>query len=191
MIISEQIPIEVEDVISEMMYRQGLPWNNGRIADHYFFENLNKLFRIINSGIDKEDFMFQGNLYRIHTAYIRSIEYLDSFRERIIDSVCDDGSCSVLPYTNYTDEVVSFSKSPDFLKDVYYKVATSRQAVLLHVNTGNMYGIDVNAFYKRYDLINERYAEEQEVLFPITLESLVKEYWCTPRQFRYYMRNVI
>lgn len=28
MVISEQIPIEVEDVLSEMWSRQGLPWNN-------------------------------------------------------------------------------------------------------------------------------------------------------------------
>ena len=40
-------------------------------------------------------------------------------------------------------------------------------------------------------LKENRYTEEQEVLFPITMDSLVKEYWCTPKQFRYYMRNHI
>ena len=117
-----------------------------------------------------------------------SIECLDASRERLIDKVCDDGSCSVLPYTNYSDEVVSFSKSPDFLRDVYYKVSASRQAVMFHVNTGHMYGIDVNALYERFGFKKNRYYEELEVLFPLTIESLVKEYWCTPRQFRYYMR---
>ena len=191
MVISEQIPIEVEDVLSEMWSRQGLPWNNGRITDYHSFENLNKLFKIINSGIEKEDFMFQGDLYRIHTPYIMSIEFLDESRERLIDKVCEDGSCSVLPYTNYSDVVVSYSKSPDFTRDVYYKVSGSGQAVILHVNTGYMYGIDVNAFYKRLGLKENRYTEEQEVLFPITMDTLVKEYWCTPKQFRYYMRNYL
>lgn len=96
-----------------------------------------------------------------------------------------------LPYTNYSDEVVSYSKSPDFTRDVYYKVYGSRQAVIIHVNTGHMYGIDVNAFYKRLGLKGNRYTEEQEVLFPITMDTLVKEYWCTPKQFRYYMRKYL
>lgn len=191
MIISEQIPLSVEDVISEIEFRQGLPWNDGRINDHYDFKTLNELFRIINSGIQKEDFMYQGDLYRIHTEYIMYIGYFDSSRERIIGTVGEDEHCFVLPYTQCTNEVVAYSKSPDFMKGVFYKVAPTIQAVILHANTGKNYGIDVNALYKRYGYKSSRYAEEQEVLFPITKDTLIKEYWCTPRQLKYYMSHVL
>ena len=189
MLISENIPLDVEPVLREMYERQGLPWNNGRINDYRQFDALNKLFGIINSGIPKEDFMFQGDLYRIHTAYGTSYECIDSSKERLIGKVYDDDSCLVLPLTQFSKEVVAFSKKPDFTRPVFYKIYPSEKAVIFHANTGSLFGIDVNQFYKRYGLSNERMKDEMEVLFPLIQETLVKEYWCTPNRFKYYMRK--
>jgi len=189
MLVSDNIPLDVELVLHEMCERQGLPWNNGRINDYHQFPALNKLFGIINSGIPKEDFMFQGDLYRIHTSYGTLSEYIDPSKERLIGKVYEDDSCSVLPITEFSDDVVAFSKSYDFTRSVFYKVPASRQAVIFHVNTGSLFGIDVNQFYKRYGLSNARMEDEMEILFPLTQETLVKEYWCTPKQFKHYMRN--
>ena len=189
MLISENIPLDVETVLQELFERQGLPWNNGRINNNHQFNALNKLFEIINSGIPKEDFMYQGDLYRIHTSYGTLSEYIDSSKERLIGKVHEDDSCSVLPITEFTKDVVAFSKSPDFTRPVFYKVASSRKAVFLHVNTGLLFGIDINQFYRRFDVSNERMEPEMEVLFPLTKKTLVKEYWCTPNRFKYYMRK--
>lgn len=187
--ISKNIPIEVSDVLAELYRRQGLPWNNGRINDYSQFPSLNKLFEYINSGIQKEDFMYQGDLYRIHTPYCTLSKQIDLRKERLIGEVYEDDSCSVLPITEYTKEVVAFSKSPDFTRPIFYKVAPSEKAVFLHVNTGSFFGIDINRFYNRFGESNERLESEMEVLFPLTKETLVKEYWCTPNRFKYYMRK--
>lgn len=189
MLISENIPLDVEMVLQELYDRQSSPWNNGRINDYHQFDSLNKLFEIINSGIPKESFMFQGDLYRIHTSYVTFSEYIDPVKERLIGKICEDDSCSVLPITQFSKEVVAFSKSPDFTRKVFYKVPATRQAIILHVNTGKLFGIDVNQFYKRYGLSNERMEDEMEVLFPLTQQTLVKEYRCTPNRFKYYMRK--
>lgn len=179
----------VEAVLGEISARQNMPWNSGRINQYHRFDALNKLFAIINSGIPEEDFMFRGNLYRIHTPYVMLSENIDPKKERLVGEICDDDSCLVVPITEFTESVVAFSKNPDFSRRVFYKVDPSAQSVLLHVNTGSMYGIDVNAFYHRYGLAVPRFEGEMEVLFPLTNETLVKEYWCTPNQFRYYMRK--
>ena len=189
MFISKNIHLDAEAVLEEMSERQGLPWNNGRINDYNHFYCLNELFKIINSGIPKEDFMYRGDLYRIHTPHSTLIEDVDTRKERIIGKIYDDGSCSVLPSTEYTENVVAFSKSPDFTKPVYYKVGAARKAIIIHSNTGTQFGIDVNAFYSRFGFQNDRFEEEMEVLFPITVETVMKEYVCTPNRFKYYMRG--
>ena len=189
MLISSNIPLKVDDVLNELSYRQGQPWNNGRINDRDDFTALNKLFAIINSGIPREDFMYRGSLYRLHSGYPTLTEYIDPEKERIIGKVYSDGSCFALPITQYTDGVVAFSKSPDFTRPCFYKVSESEQGVLFHVSTGSLYGIDVNAFYHRFGFSNERYEAEQEVLFPLSRDTIIKEYHCTPKQFRYYLRS--
>lgn len=184
MLISKNIPIEAETVLKELAERRNLPWNHGRINDYQSFEALNKLFEIINSDIPRENFMYKGDLYRIHTAYSSYSEDVDSEKERIIGEVCDDGSCSVLPVTEFTNTVVAFSKSPDFTRNVFYKVSPSHEAVIIHSNTGTLFGIDVNKLFQRFGCRNIRLEEEMEVLFPITEETIVKEYCCTPLEFK-------
>ena len=44
MLISKEIPLEVNDVIQAIYERQNLPWNNGRINDYSNFAILQKLF---------------------------------------------------------------------------------------------------------------------------------------------------
>ena len=125
MFISDTIPISVEAVVNEIITRQGMPWG-GRIAEHSYFPALQKLFQIMNSGIPVEDFFYQGDIYRLHSPYVTTTEWIDPGKERIISKVCSDGSCSVLPITEYSDTLVAFSKSYDFTdQKIYYKVYPS------------------------------------------------------------------
>lgn len=189
MFVSDNIPIDAERVVSEILERQQLPWNNGRINDYRDFPSLRQIFRVINSGIPKEDFFYQGDLFRLHTPYVTTVDWVDTSKERIIGKVCSDGSCSVLPLTEYSPELVAFSKRCDFTdRKVFYKVSPTQRAVLLHINTGTKYGIDVNKLLQRFDILT-RYEGEQEVLFPLEKGSIVKEYYGTPNKFRYYLRE--
>ena len=188
--ISDNIKIHADVVIAEIAQRQQLPWNNGRISDYNQFPELQKLFRIINSGIPREDFFFQGDLFRLHTTYVTLEEYVDPSKERITGKVCSDGSCEVIPLTEYSDTLVAFSKSYDFTdRRVYYKVYPSDKAIMIHSNTKDLYGIDVNAFMDRFGVKQKRYSGEQEVLFPILRDYVVKEYEGTPNKFKYYLRS--
>lgn len=189
--ISPNIPLDANTVLNEINKRQGAPWNNGRINDYFQFPNLQKLMEIINSGIPKEDFFYQGDLFRLHTSYVSYADCINPEKERIISNVCSDGSCSVLHVTEDSDKVVAFSKSCDFTNNkIYYKVCGSYPAILIHLNTGINYGIDVNCLQKRFDYCT-RYAGEQEVLFPLNKELIVKEYGGTPNKFKYYLRKYL
>ncbi len=190
MIISKDIPLDVNKVIQAIYKRQSLPWNNGRINDYYESEILQKMFEYMNSGIPKEDYFYQGNLFRIHGSHSTLQSCVDTNRERIIENICDDGSCSVLPITEYSEKPVAFSMNHDFTRRCFYKVSAHSQAVMFYCDTGTSYGLDVNMFLKRYNARNEMYEEEQEVLFPLLKEYVVKEYHCTPTQFNYYLRNL-
>lgn len=187
--VSKKIPIDVDLLLDEIKVRQGLSWDDGRINDYRKFNNLKKLFAIINSGIPKENFFFSGDLFRLHTQSVGHIKDFDCNKGQIVGRVYQDGSCSVLPFTEYNKELVAFSKSFDFTdRHIYYKVYGDDRSILLHFNTKNKYGIDVNAFQARYG-ITTRYKYEQEVLFPLEQEYLVKEYKGTPNKFKYYLRK--
>ena len=170
--VSKNIPLDAELVIQEIHKRQDLPWNNGRINNYNEFPLLNNLFKIINSGIAEEDFMYKGDLFRIHTAYESYIDVIDQSNERVLGKIYEDGSCFVLPFTSYSNDVVAFSKDPDFTRKVFYKVSSKRQAVIIHLNTLDLYGIDINALYHRFGYSNLRLEDEKEVLFPLIIERV-------------------
>lgn len=188
-IISENIPLNVEDIIKAIQHRQQLPWNNGRINNYNNFQVLQKLYEIINSGIPKEDFMFRGDLFRIHTSYVGFSEDVNSDKETIMSKICCDGSCSILPITEFSDSLVAFSKYNNFTRDVFYKVNANQTANIIYINTNQKYGIDVNALLSRFGMCNERYMEEHEVLFLLQQEYIIKEYRCSPTQLNYYLRH--
>lgn len=184
MIISNDLPLDFDDVANALYKRQCAPWNNGRINKQYDFFILQELFKYMNSpGVQPTDFFYIGDLYRIHTPYVRLASEVDPQKERIVSEICEDDSCAVLPITEFSDELVAFSKNPDFTRKCYYKINPKEQAVILHCNTYNFYGIDVNAFYKHFGYNETRYIEEQEVLFPLTKSNLINEYFCSPIQF--------
>lgn len=188
--VSPNINLSAEQVINEISERQQLPWNSGGIALYRQFPALQELLRVINSGIPKEDFFFQGDIFRLHTPHGGLSDDIDPSKEEIVGRVYKDDSCWVLPKTWYSDAIVAFSKSFDFTDPrVYYKVGASTRARLIHVNTGTHYGIDVNKLMARFGCKLERYEREQEVLFPLQKEFVVKEYKGTPNKFRYYLRR--
>ena len=190
MFISKNIPISAKKVVEEIMTRQGMPWG-GRISEYHSFPALQELFQIVNSGVPKEDFFFQGDIYRLHSPCFTSTECIDPETERVIGKVCSDGSCKVLPITQYSDSLVAFSKSYDFTDHrIYYKVAPNQRSILIHINTNKLYGIDVNVLLNRFGVDQWRYEGEQEILFPLLQEYVVKEYEGTPNKFKYYLRNL-
>ena len=188
--ISEHIPLPVEEVVEEILRRQGSPWNNGRINEYDDFPLLEKMFRYMNSGIPEEDYFYRGNLFRIHTSYSTFVTAVDNQHECIIHS-SSDGSCRVLPKTDYSDKLVAFSKDKDFTRNCYYKVCKKDTAIMFYCNTGSMCGIDINSFFQKYGYRNELYEEEKEVLFPLNKQYVIKEYKCTPYKFNYYLRGII
>lgn len=190
MLISKEIPVEVNDVIKAIYERQSLPWNNGRINDYSSFDILQKMLCYINSGVSRQDYFYQGKIFRIHSSYTTLESYVNTDREFIVSKINDDGSCKVLPLTEYSDKVVAYSKNYDFTRACYYKISKRLKAVMFYCDTGKMFGLDINAFLKKYNVRNERFEEEQEILFPLQKEYVIKEYICTPKQFNYYMRNV-
>lgn len=188
--ISPNIPLNVIDIIEAIHKRQGLPWNCGRINDNHDFDILQELFDFINSGIPKEDFCYQGDIYRLHSSYTGESKYIDINKEFIAGKICSDDSCSILPITVYSNVLVSFSKSCDFTRPVYYKVCPSEMAICIHSNTKDLYGIDINAITTKFGNHNPRLVEEKEILFPLSKDYVIKEYKCSPNQFNYYLRSL-
>lgn len=187
MLISNTIKINAEDLLNEISQRQNAPWN-GYISTCRNFPLLQKLFEIINSGIPKEDFFYSGDLFRIHCPYSGYAIDIDEEKEYRASEICRDGSCSIQRYLQFSDQVTSFSKSPDFTSSKWYKVYNTEKSTFIHVNTKELYGIDINVLQARFN-IETRFAYEQEVLFPLKKDFIVKEYHCTPNQMKYYFRN--
>lgn len=186
--ISNNIPLNPYEVVEAIHTRQSLPWNYAKTNDSSL-DILDELFKIINSGIPKEDFMYQGNLFRIHTPYVGLYDDIDKEKEFAINKPCSDGSCSILTYTRYEDRLVSFSKSPNFTKDVYYKICPTLKSNLFYANTKEKYGIDINVLTLKFGGYNPRLKQEYEVLFPLQKDFIIKEYLCTPNQFKNYMKK--
>ena len=188
-IISKNIPIDAECILDEIRQRQTASWNNGKINDYLNFPYLTELYKIINSGIPEEDFFYKGDLFRIHSAYVGLSQYIDPAKEIIVGKICSDDSCKILSTTEYSEKLVAFSKSFDFTdRNIYNKIFPTERAVIIHVNTKSCYGIDVNKLQVRFG-IKTRYAGEQEVLFPLKNEFVVKEYNATPNKVKYYFRK--
>lgn len=189
MIVSKNIPLEVDKIINEIMHRQQAPWNNGRINEYNEYPTLQKLFDLINSGIPEEGFFYKGDLFRLHTPFDTLSTDVDPQREQIIGKIYSDGSCRVLPITEYSYKLVAYSKAFDFTDTtVFYKVYPNDKAILLHINTQSLFGIDVNKLLNRYGIVT-RYEKEQEVLFPLEETFIIKEYNGTPNKFKYYLRK--
>lgn len=190
MYISESIHLNVEEIIKFLYKRQVAPWNGGVYFDDEKYYVLNELFNAINTpNMNRFEYMYRGDIYRIHCSSTKLKEDVDFSKERIVGTICKDGSCSVLPITEYHNSLASFSKCSDFTSSCYYKIMHTQTAVIFHANTGNRYGIDVNAFLNYYGYENSRFAAEQEVLFPMSERYILKEYLCSPNQFKYYMRK--
>lgn len=189
MIVSKNVPLDADKVISEIMNRQQAAWNNGRINDYNDYPTLQKLFDLINSGIPEEDFFYKGDLFRLHTPFFTCSTNVDPQRERIIGKICSDDSCRALPITEYSHKLVAYSKDLDFTNTkVFYKVYPTEKAILLHINTQSLYGIDVNKLLNQYGE-NSSFEKEHEVLFPLQEKFVIKEYSGTPNKFKYYLRN--
>lgn len=168
----------------------GAPWNGGGKAPEQFPE-LNCLFKRINRIKEVLPYAYSGRIYRVHCSHSGLAADVDESREYVAGHIWSDGSCSILPITQYDGRLASFSKFPDFTTPTYYKVCPTKKAVFLVSDTGSQKGIDVMALLLYLGVKKSRFAGEQEVIFPVTRDTVVKEYHCTPNRFRYYMRGKI
>ena len=178
---------EVEIIMVLIQKRQEKSFDNARFKCEQYNEFFRLLFKWMNKKQTPEPYFYQGELYRIHVPRIYDIDYVN--REEIIEPFESesDGNVLALKDTRYSDELVSFSKDYDFTKDVFYNVYPTQIARFFHCNTKQFYGLDVNKFYESYGERIERYEKEQEVLFPLQKEFVIKEYTCTPIKFKEYM----
>lgn len=177
--------INYEKLTQEISKRQAKSWHNAQSDDPNEYSTIYDTFALLkNSGYDY-GIGYQGDLFRIHSPHTTLKEYVDLDKENIIGEICDDGSCSVLPKTCYNNNIASFSKTYDFTKPVFYKIFEDGIYNFIHVHTKDIYGIDVNKIVN-----NPLYTDEEEVLFPISKEYLVKEYkQITPKHFKELMDN--
>lgn len=130
------------------MHRQQAPWNNGRINEYNKYLTLQKLFNLINCGIT-EDFFYKGNLFRLHSSFSTFCINVNPQRERLFGKIFSDGSCRALPITEYSHKLVAYSKSFDFTNtNVFYKMCPTEKAILLHINTQALFGIDVKQTFE-------------------------------------------
>lgn len=189
MIVRQDIPLNVDDIVHTIRERQGAGWNGGIYYQYFNSSILQSLFDYMNSGIPVDNYFYRGSIYRIHCSSFMLASNVNKDDDIIIGKICGDGSCRVLPVTKYTDKLSSFSKCYDFTTKCYYKVSPKEQAVLFHFNTGDKYGLDINSFLHKYGYKNEIFEGEQEILFPFSQQYILKEYHCTPNQFKYYMRK--
>ena len=181
--------INIRETVKEIEQRQRMPWNNGRINDLYNFPNILKLFEYINSGIKEESFFYSGKIYRLHSPFVTRADWIDFTKEFIVGKVSKvDNSCHVLPYTEETKTPCAFSKCYDFTRGAFPKVINDQVGIFLVCDTGNYFGIDVTEFLNEFGNGN-MYEDEQEILFPIFKDHIIKECQCTPNQFKYYMRK--
>lgn len=166
----------------------GAPWNGcGKVSVD--FPELNRLFKQINQTKEVLPYAYSGRIYRIHCPHSGLAVNIDASLEYVFGRIWSDGSCSILPITQYDGRLASFSKSPDFTTLAYYKVCPTKKAVFLVSDTGSQMGIDVMALLSYLGVEKSRFLGEREVIFPITRNTVVKEYHCTPNCFKYYMRG--
>lgn len=168
-----------EKFCNELRKRQGLPWNDGRIEEQEEFLEIEKVFKIINK---LNEIGYKGDLYRVHSSYVDLIERVDFEKVTVLSKDEKNGSCEVIPNTEYNNKIVSFSKSYDFTDTKKYPkiIPDLPYYNFIHINTGNMYGIDV---MKAGGKVN--FEGEKEVLFPLSKEYLVEEYkGITPIEFK-------
>lgn len=179
----------IKKVIEEIQNRQGMPWNNGGMSNDKF-PAIEEFFKYINSGIPKEDYFYSGDLFRLHTPYTTFDKWIHPEEGEILGVASLDHSCRFLPKTIYNGRVVAFSKNCDFTnRAIFPKVHSNETARLIHINTKDLYGIDVNKFMDLFGHKLELYEKEEEVLFPLNKEYVVKEYKGTPNKFKYYLRG--
>lgn len=190
--IAKDIPLKAKDVADEIFKRQGMPFNDGRTNDYEDFPNIQELFKIINSGVKKQPWMYQGRLYRIHSAHPTTPYLVDKIKEEIIEEI-NDNECVVLPYTEYSEKLVAFSKNDDFTRKGLFnhKLDTERIAVIICADTKKYYGIDVNEFCKHFKNYKKQFANEEEVLFPLLKEFVTDEFKCTPEEFNQIKKTII
>ncbi|PST41053.1 hypothetical protein C7U55_05270 [Faecalibacillus faecis] len=176
------------------------------ITMHQFRE-----FPLCGGGYDEEELRFYdgvlGGLIRtrdriIENNYINLIPgYLDFCSKweyhgdiyRVIDKayVCPKNREPYMrmPSIRWHGMVASWSSSYDFTKG-FNKIGTNTKYTIIHANTGDSAGIDVNKFSQYLGSYNQYTACENEIIFPMKKGFVVKVYKnITPTEFKSLMER--
>lgn len=194
--ISNDIPLYLDDILNAVLQHQKQPWCDASSDECDELIVLQNLFDYMNSGAEPDVYFYKGDLYRIHTSQTMLRTQIGT--DYLILSSSSDTSCHVLRDPLYSDCVKSFSKAHKFSdKKIYNDVFSNERADIFHVKAEKQYGIDLNVLWHMIpdDILDnkyssyKRYCNEEEVLYPLRKQDLVKWYRCTPNQFDYYYRN--
>ncbi len=96
-----------------------------------------------------------------------------------------------MPAIKWHGMVASWSRSFDFTTNFNHMDADSKYTII-HANTGDSAGIDANKFSEYLGCYNPYTASENEVIFPMKKEFVVKIYKnTTPSEFKALMENEV
>ncbi len=94
-----------------------------------------------------------------------------------------------MPAIKWHGMIASWSKAYDFTNG-FNHISSNIKYTIIHANTGNNVGIDVNKFGEYLGCYNPYTACENEVIFPMKKEFVVKIYKnITPIEFKELMEN--
>lgn len=120
---------------------------------------------------------YQGDIYRVLDK--KFVYYKDENKEPYLRT----------PTIKWHGMVASWSKSYDFTKN-FNHIYPEAEYTIIHANTGNSAGIDVNKFSLCLGCYNDRCACENEVIFPMKKEYVVNIYKnITPAEFKKIMEE--
>lgn len=168
-------------------------------------------FPLCGGGYNEEELRFYdgvlGSLMRtrdriIENNYINSIHgYLDFCSKweyhgdiyRVIDKayVCPKNREPYMrmPSIKWHGMIASWSSSYDFTKG-FNKIGANTKYTIIHANTGNSAGIDVNKFSQYLRCYNQYTACENEIIFPMKKDFVVRVYKnITPIEFKELMER--
>lgn len=159
---------------------EGLRFYDGVLGD--LMRRRDKMFKMhcINQMKEFKEFCanweYHGDIYRVlSTAYVYP-KNGEPFRR--------------MPTIKWHGMIASWSSSYDFTKN-FNHISPNTKYKIIHANTKNSAGIDVNKFSEYLGCYNYYTASENEVIFPMKKEFVVNVYKnITPIEFKKIMENI-
>ena len=113
---------------------------------------------------------YQGKLYRIiHAAIVQ-------------DESAEEGVSYELPKVEYHGMISHWTNDYTF-KGLRHKLSAEVPYIILEADTQDHLGFDVNKFRRKYDREKHHTEIEQEIIFPMYKDCIIKEYRMSINEF--------